>query len=192
MYVKRDEIMSKNGAENLVNMMWKVEKLFREQQYTSDYKNEFWSNPQNTPTFNKVFKLLGISHKNEWLRGVHNLFRRINKYNYIQIQVTLDERVTYFEKYSFEYENKKYQLVYDSTSCGDFGSRYTISIYDQDDKTIYDYNVDRVDNREDWLYFSNSFDEKFFNSLINSELKNYIDFHSFEEMEIFLEEQYQN
>nr|DAW77591.1 MAG TPA: hypothetical protein [Caudoviricetes sp.] len=97
-----------------------------------------------------------------------------------------------FEKYSFEYENKKYQLVYDSTSCGDFGSRYTISIYDQDDKTIYDYNVDRVDNREDWLYFSNSFDEKFFNSLINSELKNYIDFHSFEEMEIFLEEQYQN
>lgn len=97
MYVKRDEIMSKNGAENLVNMMWKVEKLFREQQYTSDYKNEFWSNPQNTPTFNKVFKLLGISHKNEWLRGVHNLFRRINKYNYIQIQVTLDERVTYDE-----------------------------------------------------------------------------------------------
>lgn len=101
MYVKRDEIMSKNGAENLVNMMWKVEKLFREQQYTSDYKNEFWSNPQNTPTFNKVFKLLGISHKNEWLRGVHNLFRRINKYNYIQIQVTLDERVTYDEILDF-------------------------------------------------------------------------------------------
>lgn len=96
-----------------------------------------------------------------------------------------------FEKYSFEYEDKKYELVYDSTSCGDFGSRYSVSIYDQDNKTIYDYNVDRIDNREDWLYFSNSFNKDFFNSLIDSELKGYIDFCSFEEMEVFIEEQYQ-
>lgn len=97
MYVKRDEKLTKNGAENLLNMLWKAEKLFFEQRYTSSYVGDFWGNPQNTKTFNKVFELLGISHKNEWLRGVHNLFRRINHYNYIQIQVTLDERVTYDE-----------------------------------------------------------------------------------------------
>ena len=103
--MERDKKLTKNGAENLLNLLWKAEKLFFKQEYTSNYIDEFWGNPQNTKTFKKIFELLGINHKNEWLRGVHNLFRRINKYNYIQIQVTLDERVTYDEIVSKVYHS---------------------------------------------------------------------------------------
>ena len=95
MYIKRDEKLSARGAENLLNMLWKVEKLFFEQKYTSSYVNEFWGNHQNTKTFNKIFDLLDIGSKNQWLGGVHRLFRRINKYNYINLQIILNERVSY-------------------------------------------------------------------------------------------------
>ena len=97
MYVKRDEKLSARGAENLISMVWKAEKLFFEQKYTSSYVIEFWGNPQNTATFNKIFKLLVISDKNQWLNGVHNLFRRLNHYTYVSVQITLDERVRYRE-----------------------------------------------------------------------------------------------
>ena len=94
-----------------------------------------------------------------------------------------------FKKYSFEYKGETYTLVYDSTGCGDFGCRYNVSICNQENKTIYDYNIDRVGNREDELFFSDSFDEHFFNSLLNSELKAFLDFSSYQEMVLFQEEQ---
>ena len=87
-----------------------------------------------------------------------------------------------FKKYSFEYNNKTYTLVYDDTSCGDFGCRYSVSIYNQDNKTIYDFSVDRVSNREEELDFSNEFDVVLFHNLLNSELKEYIDFNSYDEI----------
>ena len=92
-------------------------------------------------------------------------------------------------KYSFEYDNKNFTLVYDNTSCGDFGCRYSVSIYNQDNKTIYYYNVDRVSNREEELDFSNEFNENLFNSLLNSELKTFLDFSSYQEIVLFQEEQ---
>ena len=86
------------------------------------------------------------------------------------------------KKYSFEYENQKYTLVYNDTSCGDFGCRYNVSIYDQNNKTIYDYDIDKVNNREDELYFSDEFDVAFFFNLLDSELKEYIDFKTYDEV----------
>ena len=85
-------------------------------------------------------------------------------------------------KYSFEYNDKNFTLVYDDTSCGDFGCRYNVSIYDQNNKTIYDFNVDRVSNREDELYFSDEFDVIFFHNLLDSKLREYIDFNSYDEI----------
>ena len=88
-----------------------------------------------------------------------------------------------FKKYSFEYENENFELVYDSTSCGDFGSRYCVTITrTEDNKTIYDFSVDRVNNREDELYFSDEFDVSFFFNLLDSELKEYIDFKTYDEV----------
>lgn len=88
------------------------------------------------------------------------------------------------KKYSFEYNNENYVLTYNSTSCGDFGSRYYVRITrTKDDKTIYDFDVDNVNrNREDELYFSDEFDVSFFYNLLDSELKEYIDFNSYDEI----------
>lgn len=88
------------------------------------------------------------------------------------------------KKYSFEYNNENYVLTYNSTSCGDFGSRYYVRITrTKDDKTIYDFDVDNVSrNREDELYFSNELDVSFFYNLLDSELKEYIDFNSYDEI----------
>lgn len=87
-------------------------------------------------------------------------------------------------KYSFEYNGEDYVLTYNSTSCGDFGSRYYVRITrTKDDKTIYDFDVDNVSrNREDELYFSDEFDASFFYNLLDSELKEYIDFNSYDEI----------
>lgn len=86
-------------------------------------------------------------------------------------------------KYSFEYENETYTLTYNNTSCGDFGSRYYVRISRaKDNKTIYDFDVDNVSRREDELYFSEEFDVKFFFNLLDSELKEYIDFSSYDEI----------
>lgn len=87
-------------------------------------------------------------------------------------------------KYSFEYNGENYVLTYNSTSCGDFGSRYYVRITrTKDDKTIYDFDVDNVSrNREDELYFSDEFDVSFFYNLLDSELKEYIDFNSYDEI----------
>jgi hypothetical protein len=86
-------------------------------------------------------------------------------------------------KYSFEYNGENYILTYNSTSCGDFGSRYYVRISrTKDNKTIYDFDVDRINNREDELYFSDEFDVSFFFNLLDSELKEYIDFSSYDEI----------
>lgn len=86
------------------------------------------------------------------------------------------------KKYSFEYNNQKFTLVYDDTSCGDFGCRYNVSIYNQENKIVYDFSVDRVSNREDELDFSDEFDVNFFFNLLDSELKEYMDFNSYDEI----------
>lgn len=87
------------------------------------------------------------------------------------------------KKYSFEYNNNKYTLVYDDTSCGDFGCRYSVTITrTEDNKIVYDFSVDRVNKREDELDFSEEFDVVFFHNLLNSELKEYIDFKSYDEV----------
>lgn len=86
-------------------------------------------------------------------------------------------------KYSFEYENENYTLTYNNRSCGDFGSRYYVLITrTKDDKKIYDFDVDNVSKREDELYFSEEFDVVFFHNLLDSELKEYIDFNSYDEV----------
>lgn len=43
----------------------------------------------------------------------------------------------------FEYEGKIYKFVYNDTSCGDFGDRFTKTLY-LDDKVLAQLEVDQV------------------------------------------------
>ena len=57
----------------------------------------------------------------------------------------------------FEYEGEQYKFVYNSTSCGDFGSRFTKTLY-KDDVVIAELEVDQVSNddiRKSSFYKSN-------------------------------------
>lgn len=85
-------------------------------------------------------------------------------------------------KYEFEYNNKKYTLVHSNTSCGDFGIRYYTTITNSENKKVYDFTVDRVGNSEEELYFSEEFDVAFFFNLRDSELKEFIDFDTYDEV----------
>lgn len=49
----------------------------------------------------------------------------------------------------FEYEGEQYKFVYNSTSCGDFGSRFTKTLY-KDDVVIDELEVDQVSNDDIW------------------------------------------
>lgn len=49
----------------------------------------------------------------------------------------------------FEYEGEQYKFVYNSTSCGDFGSRFTKTLY-KDDVAIAELEVDQVSNDDIW------------------------------------------
>jgi len=49
----------------------------------------------------------------------------------------------------FEYEGEQYKFVYNSTSCGDFGSRFTKTLY-KDDVVIAELEVDQVSNDDIW------------------------------------------
>lgn len=57
----------------------------------------------------------------------------------------------------FEYEGEQYKFVYNSTSCGDFGSRFTKTLY-KDDVVIAELEVDQVSNDDTYessFYLSN-------------------------------------
>ena len=57
----------------------------------------------------------------------------------------------------FEYGGEQYKFVYNSTSCGDFGSRFTKTLY-KDDAVIAELEVDQVSNDDIWkssFYWSN-------------------------------------
>lgn len=49
----------------------------------------------------------------------------------------------------FEYEGEEYKFIYNSTSCGDFGSRFTKILY-KDDAVIAELEVDEVSNDDIW------------------------------------------
>lgn len=57
----------------------------------------------------------------------------------------------------FEYEGEQYELVFNDTSCGDFGSRFTKTLY-KDGKAIAEMEVDQISNDDIWksnFYLSN-------------------------------------
>lgn len=49
----------------------------------------------------------------------------------------------------FEYEGEAYKFIYNSTSCGNFGSRFTKTLY-KDDVVISELEVDQVSNDDIW------------------------------------------
>lgn len=57
----------------------------------------------------------------------------------------------------FEYKGEQYKFVFNDTSCGDFGSRFTKTLY-KDDEAIAEMEVDQVSNDDIWessFYLSN-------------------------------------
>lgn len=56
-----------------------------------------------------------------------------------------------FEATLFEYEGQRYGFMYYSTSCGDFGSRYKKTLY-QDGKELAETEVNQVDRNEVYRY----------------------------------------
>lgn len=52
---------------------------------------------------------------------------------------------------NFEYEGEEYEFVYDSTSCGDFGSRFTKTLY-KNGKELAETEVNQVDRNEVYRY----------------------------------------
>lgn len=57
----------------------------------------------------------------------------------------------------FEYEGEEYKFIYNSTSCGDFGSRFTKTLY-KNNIIIAELEVDNVSNDNIWkssFYWNN-------------------------------------
>lgn len=57
----------------------------------------------------------------------------------------------------FEYEGEQYKFVFNDTSCGDFGSRFTKTLY-KDGEAIAEMEVNQVSNDDIWkssFYLSN-------------------------------------
>ena len=55
------------------------------------------------------------------------------------------------KKVAFEYEGEEYEFVYDDMSCGDFGSRYTKTLF-QNGKELAETEVNQVDREEAYNY----------------------------------------
>lgn len=56
-----------------------------------------------------------------------------------------------YEVTLFEYEGQIYRFIYCSTSCGDFGSRYTKTLF-QNGKELAETEVNQVDREEAYNY----------------------------------------
>lgn len=55
------------------------------------------------------------------------------------------------KKTTFEYEGEEYEFVYDNTSCGDFGSRFTKTLY-KNGEEIAETEVNQVDRNGVYRY----------------------------------------
>ena len=55
------------------------------------------------------------------------------------------------KKTTFEYEGEEYEFVYDNTSCGDFGSRFTKTLY-KNGEELAETEVNQVDREEVYNY----------------------------------------
>lgn len=55
------------------------------------------------------------------------------------------------KKTTFEYEGEEYEFVYDDMSCGDFGSRFTKTLF-QNGKELAETEVNQVDRNEVYRY----------------------------------------
>lgn len=59
-----------------------------------------------------------------------------------------------YQKYEFELDGKEYNLVYDDTSCGEFGARFNLKIFEKENSAnlLLELNVDEVkQNSKDYI-----------------------------------------
>lgn len=88
-----------------------------------------------------------------------------------------------YQKLTFDVEGQNYTLIYDNTSCGDFGKRYEIDLFiTESKKPVYHFefnNMDKVEDDELDEYlkvYKEVLTEDLWNSLIyNEEINNYFE-----------------
>jgi len=87
-----------------------------------------------------------------------------------------------YQKLTFDVEGQNYTLIYDNTSCGDFGKRYEIDLFiTESKKPVYHFefnNIDKVGEDEDEYLkvYKEVLTEDLWNSLIyNKEINNYFE-----------------
>ena len=88
-----------------------------------------------------------------------------------------------YQKLTFDVEGQNYTLIYDNTSCGDFGKRYEIDLFiTETKKPVYHFefnNMDKVEDDELDEYlkvYKEVLTEDLWNSLIyNEEINNYFE-----------------
>lgn len=87
-----------------------------------------------------------------------------------------------YQKLTFDVEGQNYTLIYDNTSCGDFGKRYEIDLFiTESKKPVYHFefnNIDKVGEDEDEYLkvYKEVLTEDLWNSLIyNEEINNYFE-----------------
>lgn len=87
-----------------------------------------------------------------------------------------------YQKLTFDVEGQNYTLIYDNTSCGDFGKRYEINLFiTESKKPVYHFefnNMDKVEEDEDEYLkvYKEVLTEDLWNSLIyNEEINNYFE-----------------
>ena len=88
-----------------------------------------------------------------------------------------------YQKLTFDVEGQNYTLIYDNTSCGDFGKRYEIDLFiTETKKPVYHFefnNMDRVEEDEldeNLKVYKEVLTEDLWNSLIyNEEINNYFE-----------------
>lgn len=87
-----------------------------------------------------------------------------------------------YQKLTFDIDGENYTLIYDNTSCGDFGKRYEIDLFiTEPKKPVYHFefnNIDKLDEDEDdyLVAFKEVLTEDLWNSLIyNEEINHYFE-----------------
>lgn len=85
-----------------------------------------------------------------------------------------------YQKLTFDVEGQNYTLIYDNTSCGDFGKRYEIDLFiTESKKPVYHFefnNIDKVGEDEYLKVYKEVLTEDLWNSLIyNKEINNYFE-----------------
>ena len=87
-----------------------------------------------------------------------------------------------YQKLTFDIDGENYTLIYDNTSCGDFGKRYEIDLFiTEPKKPVYHFefnNIDKLDEDEDdyLVAFKEVLTKDLWNSLIyNEEINHYFE-----------------